>query len=281
MVIIQKPNGQLCNQLFTMAHFAAPAIEYDFRVFFPGFEYPLEFFPNINSEPRFKVMNWGRRRSRAVHLGLKLLRLVARSSPWHEGMLMEGSPYIHVGEEAFVAKARRKLVTCEGFGFRDIPNVKKHHQRLKELFRPSQEIENNVEAYMKKHGLEPDALIVGFHIRRGDYRRYRNGEYCFKDESWIAWINEARSLLNANGKCFAGLIFSNEKVEAVINSGADVIPGPGNMYEDLHMLSKCDYIVGPPSTYSGWASYIGRVPVQYMTEANAHLEFDAFKIVEW
>jgi hypothetical protein len=196
-------------------------------------------------------------------------------------MLMEGSPYIHVGEETFVAKARRKLVACEGFGFRDIPNVKKHHQRLKEIFRPCRKIENKVEVYMKRHGLEQGAVLVGFHIRRGDYRTYRNGEYFFNDESWIAWINQARSLFNANGRRFVGLIFSNEKVESVINSGADLILGPGDMYEDLHMLSKCHYLVGPPSTFSGWASYVGRVPVRYVTKPDARSELGDFRIVEW
>ena len=29
---------------------------------------------------------------------------------------------------------------------------------------------------------------------------------------------------------------------------------------DLYCLSKCDYLFGPPSTYSMWASFTGLVP---------------------
>ena len=281
MVIIQKPVGQLCNQLFTMVHFAAAAIEHDFRVFFPGFQYPLECFPNINSESRFRVMNLSDEMNRSIKLSLKVLRLLVRQSPWHEGILMEGSPYVNIGDKEFVIKARQKLVACEGFGFRDVLSVKKHHWRLKEIFRPSQEIENNVKTYMKRHGLDRGVVLVGIHIRRGDYRTYLNGKYYYDDDSWLTWITRVRSVFNSEARRFVGVVFSNEKVVKIIDSSGDLILGPGDAYEDLHLLSKCDYIIGPPSTFSGWASYIGRVPVHYLSHANTQIERNRFEIVEW
>lgn len=226
-------------------------------------------------------MKSGNKTNRSIHLSLKLLRLLVRKSLWHEGILMEGSPYINIGDEAFVNKARHKFVACEGLGFRDILSVKKHHGQLKEIFRPCQNIENKVDVYMEKHGLKNDVVLVGFHIRRGDYRTYRNGEYFYNNDSWIKWINEARSIFDFSSKRFVGLVFCNEKIDAVVDSCGDLIPGPGDMYEDLHMLSKCNYIIGPPSTFSGWASYRGRVPVHYLFTATTQIELNDFKIVEW
>ena len=49
MVIVPNRVGQLGNQLFHIAHFASSAIENHFKVIFGSFEFPLDQFPNINS----------------------------------------------------------------------------------------------------------------------------------------------------------------------------------------------------------------------------------------
>src|ERR1700722_4203893 len=106
MVIIQKRVGQLGNQLFTMAHFAAAAVEHDYRVVFPCFEHPLKYFPNINSDRRFRVLQSSDKMNRTLHRSLKLLRILAGKSPWHECHLAEGSPFMDIGDEDFAVKAR-------------------------------------------------------------------------------------------------------------------------------------------------------------------------------
>lgn len=35
--------------------------------------------------------------------------------------------------------------------------------------------------------------------------------------------------------------------------------------EDMYSLAECDYIIGPPSTYTMWASFYGEVPL-YMVD---------------
>ena len=40
----------------------------------------------------------------------------------------------------------------------------------------------------------------------------------------------------------------------------DWTPGPGTEIGDLYSLAACDYIIGPPSTYTQWASFYGQVP---------------------
>ena len=41
---------------------------------------------------------------------------------------------------------------------------------------------------------------------------------------------------------------------------SELLPGPEHPVSALHAMSLCDYIIGPPSTFSGWASFMGRVP---------------------
>jgi hypothetical protein len=281
MVIIQKRTGQLGNQLFSMAHFAAAAIEHDFWVSYPCFQYPIGHFPNINLEPRFKVKQSCDRLNRLRHKGFKLIRILAASSPWHECHLAEGIPFKDIGSDDFVAAARKKIVACEGFGFRDAKSVMKHRNRLVEMFSFSEAIKKEVETYKKQHNLEKDVVIVGFHVRRSDYRTYRNGEYYYGDEAWRNWINQARSLFDVGYKRYMGVIFSDEKVDGLLGTNHDLIYGPSSIYEDMMMLSECDYIVGPPSTFSGWASFIGHVPRIQLDTAKLQIEQDSFKVVNW
>lgn len=57
-------------------------------------------------------------------------------------------------------------------------------------------------------------------------------------------------------------MFSNEKIdikkyyESLGNVNILISTGTTEV-EDVGILSKMDYIVGPPSTFNGWASFIG------------------------
>jgi hypothetical protein len=37
--------------------------------------------------------------------------------------------------------------------------------------------------------------------------------------------------------------------------------GTGHLVEDLYSFTHCDYLIGPPSTFTSWASFYGRVPL--------------------
>jgi glycosyl transferase family 11 len=281
MVIIQKRVGQLGNQLFAIAHFAAAAIENDYRVLFPCFEYPLEQFPNINTSPNLRVFRFGPAMNRLVHGFFKLLRLTVPDSPWHQCYVAEGSPFVNVGSAEFAADAQKKIVACEGFGFRDGESVIKYRRVITELFQPSEATERKVQEFIADKRLNQNFVVVGFHVRRLDYRTYRNGEYYFDDVVWASWIRQAREVFRSDEKRFIGIIFSDEDVAGLVNSANDLIRGPGGIYEDLCMLSKCDYIIGPPSTFSGWASFIGRVPLLRMTTPDMQVTPSLIQVVNW
>ena len=37
--------------------------------------------------------------------------------------------------------------------------------------------------------------------------------------------------------------------------------GSGHLVEDIYALAECDYVVGPPSSYTMWASFYGDQPL--------------------
>jgi hypothetical protein len=51
--------------------------------------------------------------------------------------------------------------------------------------------------------------------------------------------------------------------------GLPVTLGSGVAIEDLYALAACDRLVGPPSTFTQWASFYGRVPLYYIRDPMA------------
>ena len=39
-------------------------------------------------------------------------------------------------------------------------------------------------------------ITIGLHIRRGDYKEYKNGIYYYSDETYISVVNQLKKLLN-------------------------------------------------------------------------------------
>ncbi len=283
MVLIQKRVGQLGNQLFNIAHFAAAALDHNFKVLCPCFQYPLDQFPSLNSDERVRVWNFSSATAnRAVHRAFKLLRKTIPQSPVHECCVAEGPPYTAIDGPEFTETARRKLVVaCEGFGFRACRSIVNQYDRIRELFRLSGETVDRVNRYVERHSWGRNVNVVGFHIRRGDYRDYLGGRYCYDDDAWVRWIDQARAALHSPSRRFVGILFSDEDLTSLANSADDLFLAPGSAFEDLHMLSRCNFILGPPSTFSGWASFIGRVPIMRLEAASVKVTTSSFSVVTW
>ena len=49
---------------------------------------------------------------------------------------------------------------------------------------------------------------------------------------------------------------------------------------DLYALSQCDYLLGPPSTFSQWASFYGNGKLCFVKNRHTVLHMDDFKVVE-
>lgn len=97
--------------------------------------------------------------------------------------------------------------------------------------------------------------IVGIHIRRGDYKEYLGGKYYYSDSDYLEWIRQ----IYMQEKNISFLIFSNENIN-IDKFGRNEYPihiMRGTVGQDLYAMSKCTYIIGPPSTFSMWANYVG------------------------
>jgi hypothetical protein len=89
-------------------------------------------------------------------------------------------------------------------------------------------------------------------------------------------MSAAASLLQ--GKQVVFWVCSDEGVAADAFPGLRVEPGVGTILEDLCSLARCDLLIGPPSTFSAWASYYGRVPLYSMVDSSHMPTLEEFVI---
>ena len=100
--------------------------------------------------------------------------------------------------------------------------------------------------------------LIGLHIRRSDYKLWNNGKYYFSDQYYEFVIKKLRINFTKINKNPFIVVVSDEKVSSKI--GFDFISN-GSWKEDQIVLQNCDILVGPPSTFSMWASYISQIPL--------------------
>ncbi len=97
---------------------------------------------------------------------------------------------------------------------------------------------------------------IGVHVRRGDYKDYVGGQFFWELETYINVMKDLSKHLRDISHLF--VICSNEVWDLDMLQGIPCIYEQGDTYDDFVALSACDYVVGPPSTFSNWASFLGR-----------------------
>jgi hypothetical protein len=76
----------------------------------------------------------------------------------------------------------------------------------------------------------------------------------------------------------AFFVCSDEPRTADEFPGLSVGLGAGSPVGDLYALAGCDYIFGPQSTFTQWASFYGNKPLFLLNDANARLERAKFRV---
>lgn len=118
--------------------------------------------------------------------------------------------------------------------------------------------------------------LVGVHIRRGDYRTWCDGAYFFDDPTYARYIDQMRTLLSRDfpGKPIAFILFSNEPTS--IPTTDSILLSQCEWYVDQYVMAKCDYLIGPPSSFTIWASYMGKPKYYHVKKADEELSLEGF-----
>jgi len=178
--------------------------------------------------------------------------------------------------EKFVSvRKASNVLLVHGWLFRDDAGFRKHSGAIRSYFSPIEPHATRVANFMEQTRSGTD-MLVGIHVRRGDYADFLGGKFFYSPEVYLRIMCEMTALFP--GKRIRFLICSNEALEVGQFAAFDFLFGPGHELEDLHAFSLCDYIIGPPSTYTNWASYYGNVPLFKIMSQDTRLRLEGFQV---
>ncbi len=280
ITIVGKP-GQLGNSLFLFANVLACAIEHGFRVADPAFDEYAEYFKTTRRDffcrypPRpslFRGNRWTRKLfflfnycvARVLvkcRIRTRLLRAIAID--WDEVVRLDEPEFLELA-------SRTSLLFVQGWQFRDETNFTPHADEIKAYFEPLDAFQHNVDRLIE-HARASCDLLVGVHIRHGDYRKYLGGKYFYEVEEYARVMEKVLRLYPDKRVGF--LICSNARQEASDFARFNFTFGNDHLIEDMYSFARCDLLMGPPSTYTLWAAFYGRVPLYLIEDIDAEPRF--------
>ncbi|PTQ95813.1 glycosyl transferase family 11 [Mucilaginibacter yixingensis] len=279
MVIISKLSGQLANRLHFVTYFIANSKAHNYQLIVTCFpEFHALFEPQVQSFPAIilgnsiiqKIINRLINKSKSIlcKLHIDIPRVVFHSIPESDNAL---NPF-NINDEAFINLAKSKIVLPEGWLYRDFKHLKEFKKDLAAFFSPKPQFKIQVQTDINK-AKSLGSTLVGIHIRRTDYKDFNNGRWYYPNQLYLSKMLEINQILP---HC-TFILCSDEQLDVNDFQELNVVYTPRPAIVDLYLLAACNFIMGPPSTFSSWASFVGDVPAYYIDDPSITITMDLFK----
>lgn len=254
MIVNYDYPGQLCNRIWSLVPSIAKGIACKERVLILNFGEYSSFFQSLNKN---KLVSF------------KSITLLSRIL-----LSLRYRNYIHYSKKNILSSFFNINLTE---GWHNLSNnqedVIKYSDEIRDIFDISADVKNEVDSFLSS--LHYD-FIVGVHIRRGDYKEWLDGIYYYENSVFSTIINDISEQMRTADKKVGFLLCSNEDIDCkLFSEDSFVIPNSSGI-KDLYALSKCSYIIGPPSTFSQWASFYGKVPLKFVLNADERIQLSDF-----
>ena len=284
MIIIYEKPGRLANSLWLYAHFIAFAVEHNVSLAFPAMEDYGSYFRSLENSLLYR---YPEKKSFVSSSFLRMLIVKCLSffayvilktglSPGLMELLqIKNNVDFNLEDEENLSQLKKKLVLVKGWLYRSNTLIVKHRATVLSFFRPMEKYEKNVLELIEKCRKDCE-ILIGMHIRREDYKTFLDGIYYYEMEDYKSKMLELNKLFVDKRVTF--LICSNEIMNPTDFSGINIVMANDHIIEDMYSLAKCDLIVGPPSTYSMWASFYGNVPLYQIKKIKKPIALKDFEV---
>jgi len=285
IVIINKP-GQLGNRLFVFAHCIACAAEHGLRISNPSFDEYAPFFVGTRNDllcryPRpVRPLPPAPITRRAFFQSVNLLGLTVTRLGLQTGLVryvrIDWDHPFSLDDPMNVARLKSaRLIVLYGWLFRGPQTLLKHQDLVRAYLTPVDVHTSQICNLITKARSVCDVL-VGVHIRHGDYRTFLGGRYFYPIEVYAALMRQVEALFPTQRVGF--LVCSNEPLPPDVLAEFRVTHGTNHLVEDMYAFARCDYIVGPPSTYTAWSSFYGNVPMHHVADPVGQIALNLFQV---
>ena len=250
-MIFARDKSQMCNNLLQYAHVYAWGREHGRKVISMRFSYKYQYFhichTNLTGFGWYLLAKY-----------MAAIKLLPTASFKHSDC----------DREALEKKMlRHRHIVVSGWNARFYDLFLKYRKEICDLFEIDKQYTEPVKQKMLETEEHAKVLRLGVHIRRGDYDAWQDGKFFFDDEVYASHINRFASLhkdeaihvyLSTNDPTVS------EETYQRLCPTVHIHHLHGNAPEDLFMLSECDFLIGPPSTFSLVAAMYRDIPLYRM-----------------
>ncbi len=171
-----------------------------------------------------------------------------------------------------------KHVLATGWSVRFQDLFEKYREEIVQMFDFCEKIKKSVS--QKMSGDASGTIRLGIHIRRGDYVTWLGGRFYYTDDQYIDVIRQTIGLF-PNKKvsiyiCSNDPKLDQEKYRRELSLASAVNFPNGSPAEDLCLLSNCDYLIGPLSSFTLIASMYHDTPLFWMVDDINKVQKDSF-----
>ncbi len=247
MILLARSQGKNSNRLLQNVAYEAFSLEYGVRFVNATLGDMARHYPNLRSR--------GVLATRATEIAGTILTPITLE-PRDTAELL--------------AHAGKKLVLVGGRGYRDVPLESKWRPEISRKFSVNEKILQSTLVHQrqiqwKKSGHE----IVGVHVRRGDYAEWRQGRHFYSDDVYLEHVERIGATSDARF-----VIFPSH--DHPFSDSEEIVVSTNDWSYDHWLMANCDYLIGPPSTFTMWASYLG--DIKYYRIKNPAYEFSRDKL---
>lgn len=263
MRIICDAPGQTCNRLWTYLASIAECVAQHRHMTILFYDWTIEDFPNLLHCP-------------FIHFPLYQKWYLERGNGWnnYKGMTWKATHSTHMD------KVFRMLGFIKGWDTRtDCRYLEATKKTLQHIYRPKKEITDKADTLIARIRTNAD-IIIGVHIRRGDYATWNDGRFFYSLEEYHRFMLRVKECYAERRVAF--FISSNEDFPSDIFHDCECHRfscEPSAAILDLYTLSVCDRIIGPFSTFSRWASFIGEVPLCFLENKEQQFCEESFSVI--
>jgi hypothetical protein len=256
MIILVDPFGNHSNRLFQAVHYEAYCLEYGHKFYDITFSDMAYYYPNAavsRLSPKLVVVANLLSKARLT----KIRRDLRNASDIERAIKF---PFLLVG----------------GWDFRVDSLTKKYQSYFIDKYSINKDLLIGVGLACKisKWRLE-NKIVIGVHIRRGDYKSWQNGKYFYSDSVYEHYIYLLLELIATEERQIKIVIFSNEPTS--MGERLDCEVSKNQWYIDHYLMSQCHFLIGPPSTFTLWASYIGMNRYYHIKDPSSSIALSNFR----
>ena len=277
MLVSFSNSGQFGNAYLASAYRIAHALEYNYSLRCYDLGGYLKYLKN--PEPEGSVTFGSETTAKIAEAAFAALRLVNKSPVLNFGNFALHRDKVGVSSlppELLAKHGLEKKFIHRGWRFRDREALNRNADAVRRILGLKFETEQT-QSSARDLKSETRVNLIGVHVRRGDYADFHSGKYFFEDSTYLRMAGEAidRMGMPKEKTIICGL--SNTRLDWPSEFEGIRVMTPGKDWlSDIEFLSHCDLIIGPPSTFSGAASFIGDVRWFQIKDRNA--SFDATKV---